>query len=132
MTALAAIVYTLCAGPRILKLLPTTARVLSQGLLVQRHQDSRSTRYGGTYTAKPLIPTWSVIELPALAVRGSRCSPATVALRAALYDKHLTFGPCDMSLRSPFRARAGTVRDPAARMRPGFSLSFTHEAKNSR
>ena len=36
------------AGPRIRKLWPTTARVLSQTLLVQRHHDSRSTRYGGT------------------------------------------------------------------------------------
>jgi uncharacterized membrane protein (UPF0182 family) len=47
-TPLAAIVYTLWSGPRIRKLRPITALVLSQRAPVHVHQSSRSTRYGGT------------------------------------------------------------------------------------
>ncbi len=48
MTAVAAIVYTLCRGPRMRKLRPTTASVLSHGEPVHSHHERKSTRYGGT------------------------------------------------------------------------------------
>src|SRR5574337_306923 len=55
-TAFAASVYTFWSGPAIRNAWPTTARVFAASLPVQPDHCSRSTRYGGKYTAMPLMP----------------------------------------------------------------------------